>query len=158
MSDCIATRPETPTWAERGDEHTVVCKTCHIAYGEPFHFTISRGPRRGEKVSGLPRYCLVCRQEAAEAKRKSRPLDAALVGHVRAYALGHRDEGWDEVVTSFSDQDIWEVIVGLETPHEAVGEMARVVRRRNKYRERTGKRPLHNYDAMLIEIDADAAY
>jgi hypothetical protein len=64
----------------------------------------------------------------AEEARKALPLDPALVAAVRRHAEAHYDcdAGWDYVVETYEDVDIWEVIAGSADAAEAIARMGEV--------------------------------
>jgi hypothetical protein len=114
-----------PDWAEWLDERhvSVKCKTCTCVY------TDSYVGHSGKVFGGVPKRCTSCVHAKREVARKALPLDQALVDAVKAHAHANYDRGgWDYVVETYTDAEVWEVIAGSKTAAGAVKKMAAVAR------------------------------
>jgi hypothetical protein len=125
---------QCPAWADwLDDRHVAVkCRQCWVIYTEKYEFTefYDQGRKSRTKiVGGVPKNCKVCRENAAEEKRKALPVDHALVEAVKRYARDNYEiGGWDYVVETYMDLEIWGVIAGAKNPDQAIARMAKVVR------------------------------
>lgn len=119
-----------PTWAEWLDSRrvSIQCKTCSCIYEESY--TSNYGPdRQPVTLGGIPAKCKVCAHNKHEEKRRALPIDLILVNAVKEYALEYyNEEGWDFVVETYTDKEIWEVIAGSKTVTSALRKMRRVTR------------------------------
>jgi hypothetical protein len=71
------------------------------------------------------------REAATEEARKTDTLKRTLIDAVKAHARKHYEDGtgWNSVVETMSDEDIWDVIQWCDFERGAVGMMARKVKR-----------------------------
>lgn len=118
-------------WADRMNDKAVKCRRCHCVFTEPYE-TYTYDPKTksmGYKtIGGIPTNgCPCCKRADREEKRKALPLNPELVAAVRTHANeNYTRGGWDYVVETHSDKDIWEVIAGSKTPAAAIKKMAGV--------------------------------
>ena len=119
-----------PVWAEAISTTAVKCKTCDVTYTEPYPFTefYAKGTKsRVKMVGGIPKTCTVCRQRRKEEKRKALPLNPVLIAAVRKHAEEcYNEDGWDFIVESYEDEELWEVIAGAKTDAAAIKRAASV--------------------------------
>jgi hypothetical protein len=131
-----------PDWARwLGNQRAAVeCRACRCVFtarrwepvwsAELAKFLGHPGAERegGYWGGGVPPACTSCEYARREAARKALPPDPALVAAVRAHAVAHYadEKGWDFVVESYTDAELWEVIAGSESPAAAVAAAAEV--------------------------------
>ncbi len=100
-----------PYWGESISPTAIRCKECGVIY-----------------TSNVPKYCETCLKRGEEAIRKSLPLAQTLVDAVKAHAhKNYEKDGWDYVVESYEDKEIWEEIAGCKTPEKAIKKMHGIV-------------------------------
>lgn len=80
------------------------------------------------------------RREATTEARNAGTLKGTLIEAVKVHARKHYEDGtgWDVVLETMSDADIWEVIQWCDFERGAVGMMARKVKRLTVADEATG--------------------
>ncbi len=123
-----------PAWGEwLDDRHLAVrCLACSTVYTGYYWSQYGKGGMLG----GVPRKCAVCEDRRKDDARKALPLNAGLVAAVKAYALDHYDDdGWDFVVESYTDTEIWEVIAGSKTERQAIRKLRGVADLLNERRQ-----------------------
>ena len=76
----------------------------------------------GKWVEGIPKKCSSCERAYKEAIHKALPMDMDLIRAVREHAQQHysEGEGWDYILESYEDKDLWELIAGSKTASQAV--------------------------------------
>src|SRR4051812_20211953 len=107
-----------PGWGHWGDDRhvAVVCNTCNCVYVERQWSEYAGKGGKGGYVGGIPDECSSCKREREETARKALPINQKLVEAVKRYALdNYESDGWDYIVETYSDKDLWEEIAGANT-------------------------------------------
>lgn len=121
--DVVLTCPDWAEWLD--DRHvSVKCKgtpehSCGIVYCRRRWMTILG---KGRWLEGIPKVCSGCAKNRKEAARKALPIDQDLIKAVREHAEQHYSAGggWDYIVESYTDKELWELIAGSKTETQAI--------------------------------------
>lgn len=119
-----------PEWGRWGDSRqlAVVCKTCHCTYTGRHWSAFAGKDNKGGMIGGVPKGgCSACKRRADEAARKALPIDPNLVAGVRAWAeANYEKDGWDYIVETYEDDELWEVIAGSKSLKDAIARAGEV--------------------------------
>lgn len=110
-----------PDWGEWLDSRKVAvrCKGCYCVYTG--RYVSEYGPKKGKMMGGVPKKCTVCARKKKEDARKALPIDTALVTAVKLHANeNYNTDGWDYIVETFTDVELWEVIAGAKDAAAAI--------------------------------------